>query len=91
MEKQLDRIAAAFESIAEKLEKISQSIESIDIPDPASRLDVKAWVQLENEPNTKFGIRIDDDTRVQIINETLYNGFGEKVKQFPFKVTAQND
>ena len=89
MEKQLDRIAAAFESIAEKLEKISQSIDNL--PDPVSSLDVKAWVQLENEPNTKFRIRIDDDTRLQIINETLYNAFDEKVKQFPFKVTAQND
>ena len=62
MEKQLDRIAAAFEAIAEKLEKISESIDSILIP--SSELAVKAFVQLENEPATVLKIRVDDDTRV---------------------------
>ena len=85
MEKQLDRIAAAFEAIAEKLEKISESIDNI--PVPPSELDVKAFVQLENEPSTKFKISIDDDTRVQLINETFYNAFNEKVKRFPFEIS----
>lgn len=89
MEKQLDRIAAAFEAIAEKLKKISESIDNM--PAPPSELYVKAFLQLENEPSTVFKIRIDDDTRVQLINETLYNGFGEPVKQFPFKITESND
>jgi len=89
MEKQLDRIAAAFEAIAEKLEKISESIDNM--PVPSSELDVKAFVQLENEPSTHFKIRIDDDTRIQLVNETLYNGFGEKVKQFPFEIAGSND
>ena len=90
MEQQLDRIAAAFEAIAEKLEKISDSIDSLYVDVP-SDLNVRAFVQLENEPQTKFAIRIDDDTRVQIMNETLYNGFGQKVSQFPFEINKTDD
>ena len=90
MEQQLDRIAAAFELIAEKLERISDSIDSLHVDVP-SDLNVRAFVQLENEPNTKFAIRVDDDTRVQIINETLYNGLGQKVSQYPFEISQSND
>ena len=91
MEQQLDRIAAAFEAIAENLAKISHSIDNFYLEIP-SDLSVKAFVQLENEPSTTFKIRVDDDTRVQIINETLYSGFtSAPIQQIPFKVSQVND
>ena len=91
MEQQLDRIAAAFEAIAKNLAKISHSIDNFYLEIP-SDLNVKAFVQLENEPHTIFKIKIDDDTKVQIINETLYSGFtSAPIKQIPFKVSQVND